>query len=372
MTPPLFLFGTLRLPALLQAILGDISQLHITPASLPGFAVASVAEGPFPMIHNDPAVSAGGLCVHGLSAEDYAKLDYYEGAFGYRSKPVQLADGTPALVYFPPPATWTPRGPWDFDRWVEDWGEISILSAREVMQYRGTKTPEEIAQMFPMIRARASSALNAAQSRHGARTMTGRVEIAHSRRPYAAYFALDEFDLRYTKFDGSMSAEVTRAVFRAPDAALVLPYDPKRDVVLMVEQIRFGPLARGDRALWQLEPVAGRLDAGEHPEEAARREVMEEAGLLLGELHPVGEAYCSPGTSSEFFYLYLGIADLPERTKTIGGLDTEDEDIRSHVISFDELMLMCDRFELANAPVLILAFWLARHRDTLRASAHRN
>lgn len=371
MNLPLFLFGTLRLTALLKAVLGDTAHLKITPASLPGFAVLSVAEGPFPMIRADTTAQADGLCIVGLSEEDYAKLDYYEGAFGYSLGPVRLSDDTQAQVYFPPSETWTAQGAWNFAQWVKDWGQISILSATEVMQYRGKKPAAEIAQMFPMIRARAASAINAAQSKHGARTMDGQVTLKETRRPYSQYFALDEFDLEHSKFDGSKSDTVTRAVFRAPDAALVLPYDPVRDRVLLVEQIRFGPYARGDRTLWQLEPVAGRLDAGEHPEQAARREMMEEAGLDLQEMHPVGEVYCSPGTSSEFHYLYLGIADLPEITTRIGGLAAEDEDIRSHVIGFEDLMQMYDRFELANGPILILSLWLARHRDTLRAAAHK-
>lgn len=369
MTPPLFLFGTLRHTPLFKAVLGDISHLTINPAVLRGFSVLSVAEGPFPMIQSDATAQAEGLCIVGLSDEDYAKLDYYEGAFGYSLKPVQLFDGTKAQVYFPPPATWTAQGKWNFDQWAAEWGQISILSANEVMQYRGIKTADEIAQMFPMIRARASSTVNATRSKHGVRTLPGHVEVTNKRRPYAQYFALDEFDLRHTKFDGSMSDTVTRAVFRAPDAALVLPYDPHTDRVLLVEQIRFGPFARGDQTLWQLEPVAGRLDAGEQPEQAARREMMEEAGLALKEMHPVGEVYCSPGTSSEFYYLYLGIADLPDLTTRIGGLAAEDEDIRSHVIGFEDLMQLCDRFEVANAPILILAFWLARHRGRLRTAA---
>jgi 8-oxo-dGTP pyrophosphatase MutT (NUDIX family) len=96
---------------------------------------------------------------------------------------------------------------------------------------------------------------------------------------------------------------------------------------------------------------------------------MEEAGLRLGALHEVAEVYCSPGNSSEFYYLYVGDADLPDDSAGIGGLDAEDEDIRSHILDFDAFMEMCDRFALANAPLLILAFWLARHRDRLRAAA---
>ena len=85
------------------------------------------------MIQSDATAQAEGLCIVGLSDEDYAKLDYYEGAFGYSLKPVQLFDGTKAQVYFPPPATWTAQDTWNFDQWAAEWGQISILSAKEVI-----------------------------------------------------------------------------------------------------------------------------------------------------------------------------------------------------------------------------------------------
>ena len=78
--------------------------------------------------------------------------------------------------------------------------------------------------------------------------------------------------LRAPLFGGGQSAPLLREVFVATDAALVLPYDPLRDRVLLVEQFRMGPYGRGDPRPFLLEPVAGRIDAGETPEEAARRE----------------------------------------------------------------------------------------------------
>ena len=44
-------------------------------------------------------------------------------------------------------------------------------------------------------------------------------------------------------------------------------HDPVRDRVLVVEQFRMGPYARGDRHPWQLEPIAGRIDGGESAEQ---------------------------------------------------------------------------------------------------------
>ncbi|MCB2157335.1 MAG: NUDIX domain-containing protein, partial [Rhodobacteraceae bacterium] len=45
-----------------------------------------------------------------------------------------------------------------------------------------------------------------------------------------------------------------------------------RDRVLLIEQFRMGPYARGDAEPWLIEAIAGRVDPGETPEDAARRE----------------------------------------------------------------------------------------------------
>ena len=369
MIPPLFLFGPLCHPQLFQAVVGDTRHLRQEEAVLPGFSVKSAAGGGTAVISADSEGETTGLIVSGLSEADYAALDFYEAIFGHSSHPVVLADGRSARAYLPPQGRRQGVVPWDLAVWAREWGEISVRAARETMSYRGSKSPQQLANMMPTIQARAASSINAEHSRHGAGTLNGDVEIIERSRPYANFFALEEFDLRHRRFDGDMSPTLSRAVFRPSDATLVLPYDVRRDRVLLVEQFRAGPMARGDAKPWQLEAVAGRIDAGETPETAARREALEETGVEIGRMHTVGEVYCSPGNSSEFYYMFVGEADLPDEAARLGGLASEDEDIRSHLLSFDTLMDMNDRFEIANAPLMILAFWLARHGTELRANA---
>ena len=81
--------------------------------------------------------------------------------------------------------------------------------------------------------------------------------------------------LRHETFTGDMTNELRRSVFVSSDASIVLPYDPVRDKVLLVEQIRLGPIGRRDPVVWQMEPVAGLIDPGETPQETAHREAME-------------------------------------------------------------------------------------------------
>jgi len=147
----------------------------------------------------------------------------------------------------------------------------------------------------------------------------------------------------------------------------VLPYDPVRDRILLLEQFRFGPFAHGDANPWLLEPIAGLLDAGETAEATARREAREEANLDLGTLHFVGRYYPTPGGVAQVLFSYLGIADLPDGTAGLGGHAGEGEDILSHLVPYDLACRMLAEGDMANAPLIVSMHYLMLHRDRLRA-----
>lgn len=366
----LFFYGSLRHMPLLEVVLGaPAADLDFVEAKLPDHAVLAVSGGLYPTIVAQPGTQASGILVRGLSDGQIARLDFYEGGFEFDLREMVLADGQGARVYFSVETEMPVDGPWSLTGWQTRWGDLSVIAAREVMGYFGQRDAAEVARMFPMIRARAFAQVNATRSKHGALTRSGAVEILDRTRVYANFFALDEITLRHERFSGKMSETLLRAVFVTTDAAIVLPYDPVRDRVMLVEQIRMGPLARGDRSLWQLEPIAGGIDAGETPEQAAYRETLEEANLSLSQLLPVAETYASPGNTTEFHYIYVGIADLPDTAAGLSGIEEEGEDIRSHILSFDALMQMVDAMQAANAPLVLAALWLARQRDRLRMSA---
>jgi 8-oxo-dGTP pyrophosphatase MutT (NUDIX family) len=127
-------------------------------------------------------------------------------------------------------------------------------------------------------------------------------------------------------------------------------------------------MVRSDPDPWMLEPVAGIVDARENPDAAALREAMEEAGIDIRTLVPAGEYYPSPGATTDYFYAYVGLCDLTEDAPYSGGLEAEAEDIRLHTMDFDAAMALADSGEISAGPLLHLLYWLARHRDRLRAT----
>ena len=374
MSAPLFLYGTLRHPALLETVLGrPAGEAGAGPATLPGHAVRWAAGEPFPLLLEEAGARAEGLLLTRLSAEDRARLDFYEGGFDFDRREVTVETGQgprAAEVYACAPGRWPAGAPFDLDEWVARWGRLSVAAAEEVMAHRGARDAAAVAAMFPMIRARAQARLNAEEAppRRRAPGAFGaeRVRERARRIPYARFYALEERELSYPSFEGGYGPEVNRAALMGTDAAIVLPYDPASDRVMLLEQFRPAPYFRGDPRPWCLEPVAGRVDGGERPEEAALREGEEEAGLSFDRLEFVSRNYPSPGSTTEFFHVYVGLCRLPERMDGTGGLDEEAEDIRRHVMPFAEAMELAEAAELNVGPLLLVLYWLARHRERLR------
>ncbi|MBO9397017.1 gamma-glutamylcyclotransferase [Shimia sp. R9_2] len=372
----LFVYGTLRHVPLLEAVLGKTAEaLKLAPARLKDHAVYAVQGQDFPIIKDAPGEVAEGLWIGALTEADVARLEFYEGGFDYDLEPVTVdLDGTTQTteVFKSEDAGWVPDGPWSLSAWQERYGVAAVFGAIEEMSYFGTRSREDVDRMLPMIRARATSKAQA-QARNLAVSPSGMtrddVSDVMLNRPYAKYFTLDELTLSFRRYDGAQSEMVERAVFVATDAVIVLPYDPVRDRVMLIEQFRPGPYVRGDALPWQLEPIAGRIDAGETAENTARREAEEEAGLTLGALHEVANCYASPGCTTEFYNIFVGLADLPDDVIGVSGLDQEAEDIRSYLFSYDRLMEMVDQMQAVNAPLVLAALWLARHRDRLRRTA---
>jgi ADP-ribose pyrophosphatase len=366
-----FLYGTLCDIGLLGLVLGRTPDP--VAARLAGARVVWADGESFPLLVDAPGAETSGLLLSGLTASEVARLDFYEAGFGYDLVPVTVsaADGpVEALVYRCRDGLWRPGAPWSLDRWQAGWGPVAREAAPEFMALMATKTAGQAARSYGPIRMRAASRLRARAEARGrgirAGAGAGGVEARARRVPYSEFFAVEEWDLRFRRFDGQPSPEVTRAAFLSADAVTVLPYDPRRDRVLLVEQFRFGPMLRGDPMPWSLEPIAGRVDPGETPEDCARREAVEEAGLEIGQLIPVGRYYPSPGAMTEYLYSFIGLADLPDSAAGLGGLASEAEDIRAHLLGFADLMALCERGEAENGPLLLSALALERQRARLR------
>ncbi len=371
----IFLYGALCHAPVLAAVLPGAAQGK--PASYPRARLVESPDQPHPwLVEGGDGVE--GLLMNDLAPDAAARLRFYLAATGHRLAPGEViveghrvAAGVARLAS----DLRGPVAPWSTAAWRMRWADVVTAAAQDIAGQFGTMRAEALARRYPMVLMQAAARLRAGSvpARVAPEALTRRVagpddvRIAGHTRPYAHFFAIDEYDLSFRRFDGTMSPTVNRAAFLSGDAAVVLPYDPVRDRVLVIEQFRVGPFARGDARPWLFEGIAGRVDAGETPEECARREAVEEAGLELGALLPVAEYYPSPGAKVEYLYTYIGITELADGSAGFGGLETEAEDIRAHLLSFDDFMALIDGGEAGNAPLILLGLALARRRDDIRA-----
>ena len=190
------------------------------------------------------------------------------------------------------------------------------------------------------------------------------VQIFRRERVYDGFFKMDRLCLRHKLFDGGWGPELTRELLsRGPAVAAVL-YDPVNDLIGLVEQFRVGCLDEPSGP-WALEVVAGILDCGGTPEQAIRRELLEEAGISPRELRYICDYLSSPGGCDEKLYLYCDIADLSQ-AGGIHGLEAEGEDIRLCIHPAAEVFANLYSGSMNNAATLICLQWLQLHQDSLK------
>lgn len=184
---------------------------------------------------------------------------------------------------------------------------------------------------------------------------------------FAARFALQRVRFRHRRFDGAFSGPLTWELWRRGRGVVVLPYDPARDRVALIEQFRLPAHAAGRPAV-QRELPAGLLEPGEDPEAAGRRELAEEAGLAAEAMVPIGRFLLMPGGSDELVDFWCAHVALPEAAGGTHGLAGEDEETRLLVLPAEAAFAAIGREGLDGAPTVLALQWLQLHRARLRAA----
>ncbi len=191
------------------------------------------------------------------------------------------------------------------------------------------------------------------------------IEILEKTICFEGFFRLEHYRLRHRLFNGEWSRPVERELFERGHAAAILPYDPVRDEVILIEQFRIGAMAAPGGA-WLLEIVAGMIEVAETAEEVVRRESVEEADCVIADLIPLYDFLVSPGGTTERVALFCGRVDSTH-AGGVHGATAEGEDIKVHVITFAAAMALLESGRINSASAIISLQWLALNRDYVRA-----
>lgn len=181
---------------------------------------------------------------------------------------------------------------------------------------------------------------------------------------YNGYHNVNSLKFTFELFNGGMSETIERELFIRKSCVAVLPYDPNRKELVLIEQIRPGPIANNHPNPWLLEIVAGIIEPDEDAISTVNREAKEEANCNITKLIPIYDYYVTPGCSTETVKLYCGLTDCSQ-LGGIHGVAEEGEDIKCHVFKLDKALDLLHNGKIINAATIISLQWLALNYKNL-------
>lgn len=134
--------------------------------------------------------------------------------------------------------------------------------------------------------------------------------------------------------------EIRRSIVRHAGSAVMMAVEDDR--VLLVKQFRLP----AEKDLWEL--PAGKVDDGETPLEAAKRELVEETGYHAESWEPLVSYYPTPGFVQEKMHLFLA-SKLTKGTAT----PMEDERIETRWFKRSELREMVHTGAIEDGKTLV-------------------
>jgi len=169
-----------------------------------------------------------------------------------------------------------------------------------------------------------------------------RVKLIESRKVYDG-----EVSMRLERFSINGRTVDKEIVEHRPSVGIIAVED---DRIFLVSQYR----RAADRAL--LEIPAGKIEEGETPVAAAKREMDEEIGYS-GTLKPFLKWYLAPGYDTELMHLFVAknLHRIPSRREM-----DDDEDIAVKKVRLDAAVKKCFSGEITDAKTIaaILAYRL--------------
>jgi len=162
------------------------------------------------------------------------------------------------------------------------------------------------------------------------------------------------FGLRRDELIEPTGLRTRREVITHPGSVVVLPVLPDGRIV-MIQQYRHA----AKQYLWEL--VAGRMEPGEDPKQAAARELAEETGYRAKKLRVFMDVFPTPGFLEEKMFLLLA-SDIVEGEAT----PEEDEKIVSAIYEPTKLERMIEQGQLHDAKSIAGLLYYFRFIATIR------
>lgn len=166
-------------------------------------------------------------------------------------------------------------------------------------------------------------------------------------------------DLRLIEYyDRQSGIRAKRELVVSPHAVAVVAYDPRLDKLVMIRQFRYGAQLGTGKGM-TAEIPAGMIDEGESPEQAAKRELQEEAGIEAETLVALCQFLTTPGLTNEVVHIFVAEVDARNLASKAGRAD-ETEETFPFLVSLEEAFKAAQTNRINNGIVMLGLFWFER------------
>lgn len=156
----------------------------------------------------------------------------------------------------------------------------------------------------------------------------------------------------YEKSDKTWETQVREAYDRGNGATILL-YNKLAKSVILTRQFRLPTYLNGNESGMMIEACAGVLDQ-HNAEDCIRKEIEEETGYSVRDVHKIFEVYMSPGSVTEIVYFFIGEYNKAMKVNEGGGVDTEQENIEVMELPFEKAYSMIASGEIKDAKTVLL------------------
>jgi nudix-type nucleoside diphosphatase (YffH/AdpP family) len=187
-------------------------------------------------------------------------------------------------------------------------------------------------------------------------SISDRIRVKDVRLLSDNWYTLKTTTFEWRRRDGTWQTQ-QRETYDRGNAAVILPYNPRRRTVVLIRQFRYPTFVNGYDEL-MIEAAAGLLD-DESPENRIRAEAEEETGYRLGDIRKIFEAFMSPGSVTERLHFFVAEYEPEMKIGDGGGLQNEGEDIEVIEPTIDEALAMIADGRIVDGKTIMLLQYAA-------------
>jgi nudix-type nucleoside diphosphatase (YffH/AdpP family) len=187
-------------------------------------------------------------------------------------------------------------------------------------------------------------------------SISDRIRVKDVRLLSDNWYTLKTTTFEWRRRDGTWQMQ-QRETYDRGNAAVILPYNPRRRTVVLIKQFRYPAFVNGYDEL-MIEAAAGLLD-DESPENRIRAEAEEEAGYRLRDVRKIFESFMSPGSVTEKLHFFVAEYEPDMKIGDGGGLQDEGEDIEVIEPTIDEALAMIANGRIVDGKTIMLLQYAA-------------